>query len=139
MPCNVCASAREVNLLSAKVQTKVIIQELPEFGIVAEDFLTELPASELSPCSVSQQFIVTSLTRASGDPCCREKKKQKLLLNLLPRCRYWPSLSSTGGAGNTAEKGENRSSSLEDGAIAINLKSFGAILGAGFLSFQAVL
>lgn len=138
MPCNVCASARGVNLLSAKVQTKVIIQELPEFGIVAEDFLTELPASELSPCSVAQQFIVTSLTRASGDPCCREKKRQKLLLNLLPRCRYWPSLRSTGGAGNTAEKGE-KSSSLEDGATAVNLKSFGAILGAGFLSFQAVL
>lgn len=131
MPYNVCASAHEVNLLLAKVQTKVTGQELPEFEIVAEDFLVELPVSELSPffCG-SAVHTDRDPTGASGDPCCREERG--LLWSLLPHRRHWPSLGRTGGVGNTVRKGESKSSNLEDRGSASNLKYFGAILEAVF-------
>ena len=131
VPCHVCASACEVNLLPAKVQTKATRQELPEFGIVAEDFLIELPVSEPSPsCWGSAVCGDSDPTGAAGYPCCREEKG--LLQHLLPHHRCWPSLGRAEWVGNTARKGERKSSNLEDRATASNLKYFGAILEAFF-------
>lgn len=81
-------------------------------------------------CSVTQQFSDSDPTGAGGDPCCREEKG--LLQSLLLHHRHWPSLGRTGGVGNTAGKGESKSSNLEDRATASNLKYFGAILEAVF-------
>lgn len=131
MPYNVSASAHEVNLLPAKVQTKVIRQELLEFEIVAEDFFIELPVSKQSPLFCGSAVCSDSDPMgASGDPSCREEKG--LLQSLLPHHRHWPSLGRTGGVGNMAGKGENKSSNLEDGVTASKLKYFGAILEAVF-------
>lgn len=114
---------------------KVIGEELPEFEVVSEHFLIELPVSELSPLTVTWQFIVTLiLLGLVGTPCWRREKE--LLRSVALHHRHWLSLGRTGEGGNTAGKGESKSSNLEDRATASNLKYFWAILEAVFCLFK---
>lgn len=75
MTYHVCALSHVKNLLPANVRTKVIEQELPEFETVVQDFLIELPVSELSSLfCVLAVHSDSDPAGASGNPCYREEK-----------------------------------------------------------------